>query len=189
HGRISALADLVDKNHNKTEARAAGLVVELRTRQTKQGKSIAFATLDDGTGQMEVAVYTEAFEKHRDILSRNDLPIVVEGSLGIDSFSGMLRLTADRIYTMDQARAEFARNISIEWKTAGKELNGNLSINKLEEAMRPFCGGNCPVVIRYQTNKARTVVQLGDNWRLHPSDELLHCLKTLSGVDAVQVRY
>jgi len=43
HGKIASL----QVSRGNMEARVAGLVVEVRTRQTKQGKTMGFATLDD----------------------------------------------------------------------------------------------------------------------------------------------
>ena len=46
----------------------AGLVVSLRTRNANQGGQIAFVTLDDGGGRMELRIFPEVYEQHRSLI-------------------------------------------------------------------------------------------------------------------------
>ena len=55
--------------------------------------------------------------------------------------------------------------------------------------LTPFKKGGCPVSIAYSSDQAKVVVQLGDEWRVHPTDGLLVRLKALLGSDAVEIRY
>ncbi len=78
HGTIASLLADVERSRGKMEARTAGLVVEVRTRQTKQGKMMGFATIDDRTGRLEIAAFSDTYEKYRSIFSRDSL-LVAEG--------------------------------------------------------------------------------------------------------------
>ena len=189
HGSIASLMAKMENSRNKAEARIAGLVVELRTRQTRQGKTMAFAMLDDRTGRIEVALFNDVFEKYRDILSANDEPIIVEGSLGVDHYSGGLRLVADKLYSMEQARSEFARSITIVWPANLENQEFDSRIDMLQSALQPYCGGKCPIVICYQTENAKSVVQLGDNWRIHPTEVVIEKLRRIEGFPGVEVQY
>ncbi|UCE77950.1 MAG: DNA polymerase III subunit alpha, partial [Gammaproteobacteria bacterium] len=46
----------------------AGLVVELRTRNTQSGARMAFVTLDDRSARMEIRVFSRVFEQYRALL-------------------------------------------------------------------------------------------------------------------------
>jgi len=104
HGKIASL----QASRGNMEARVAGLVVEVRTRQTKNGKTMGFATLDDKSGRLECAAFGEVYEKYRGIFTRDSL-LIAEGSLAIDNFSGALRLTVEKLYDIEQARESFSR--------------------------------------------------------------------------------
>jgi len=67
HGTIASLLADVERSRGKMEARTAGLVVEVRTRQTKNGKTMGFATIDDRTGRLEIAAFGDVYEKYRGI--------------------------------------------------------------------------------------------------------------------------
>ena len=185
HGSIGSLLADAERSKSKMEGRVAGLIVEMRTRQTKRGTMMGFATLDDRTGRLEVAAFSKTFEQYKDILSKDTL-LVAEGPLSIDDFSGGLRLTADKMYTFEQAREMFARCILLKWVT----LDGPVSfVNGLKETIQPFLGGNCPIQIAYCSAEAKASVQLGDEWRVHPTDELVLRLTRFLSEDVVEVRY
>jgi DNA polymerase-3 subunit alpha len=188
HGTIASLQAEVERSRGNMSARVAGLVVEVRTRQTKQGKNMGFATLDDRTGRLEIAAFSETYEKHRDIFYRDNL-LVAEGSLGVDDYLGTLRLTIERLYNMEQAREAFARSIQLSWNAATTEQGSSEFISKLNAVLKPFRGGTCPISLIYTSEKAQTTLQMGDEWRVNPTDELISRLKWLLGGHAVAIKY
>ncbi|MGY6276859.1 DNA polymerase III subunit alpha [Methylomonas sp. MgM2] len=187
HGTLGSLEIDAGKARGKLEARVAGLVVELRTRQTKQGKTMGFATLDDRTGRLEVAAFSNVFEKYRNLLAK-DAILVAEGSLAIDDFSNSLRMTAEKLYSMEEAREMYARSITLNWNVAQCPAH-NTFADELKAILKPYVGGQCPIVIEYVTANDKAILQLGDDWRVQPSDELLIRLRRLSAAEAVEVRY
>ena len=184
HGKIASL----QVSRGNMEARVAGLVVEVRTRQTKQGKTMGFATIDDKSGRLECAAFGEVYEKYRGIFTRDSL-LIAEGSLAIDNFSGALRLTVEKLYDIEQARESFSRGVKVTWNAPENKPEATNTFEKLSEILSPFKGGTCPVSIDYRSKHARAAVQLGDEWRIHPTDELISRLKSLFGTSAVEIRY
>ncbi|WP_333874073.1 DNA polymerase III subunit alpha [Methylobacter sp.] len=180
----SLLANVERSKSRKMEARTAGLVVEVRTRQTKNGKIMGFATIDDRTGRLEIAAFGEVYEKYRGIFSRDSL-LIAEGALGVDDYLGTLRLTVEKLYSMEQAREAFARSIQLVWNA----VDDDGFVAKLIAVLEPFKGGGCPVGIAYTSKVAKANLQLGDEWRVHPTDELVARLRALLGGEAVEVRY
>jgi len=167
----------------------AGLVVELRTKQNKNGKRMAFATLDDRTGRLEVAVFSEAFDKFREYLVKDTL-LVADGNLSWDDFAGQLRLSAENLMSMEQARVAFAKRLLLS-RTAdsGGEEPAAVWIEKLRETLAPFQGGHCPVFIEYQAQGAQSLIQLGEAWQIRPEEALLNQLRTICGEPCVELKY
>ncbi len=175
---------------NETRAVVAGLVVDLRTKQNKNGKRMGFVTLDDRTGRLEVAVFSEIYEQYRDSLTKDTL-LVAEGSLGMDDFAGVMRLTAEKLYTIEQARARFSKHLLIEWMPDKTDEARSLSAwaDDLAELLKPFQGGSCPILIDYRGQNAKSLLQLGETWRIHPGEELLNRLRKHIGTDQVRIQY
>jgi len=164
------------------------LVVEVRTRQTKNGKIMGFATIDDRTGRLEIAAFGEVYDKYRSIFTRDSL-LIAEGALGVDDYLGTLRLTVEKLYSMEQAREVYARSIQLVWHAADNESEGHDFVTKLMVVLEPFKGGGCPVGISYTSKVAKASLQMGDEWRVQPTDELVARLRALLGSEAVEVRY
>jgi DNA polymerase-3 subunit alpha len=163
----------------------AGLVVDLRTRVTQSGARMAFLTLDDRSARMEVRVFTKVFEQYRALLAK-DRVLVVQGGLGLDDYSGELRMTVEHVFDIDQARERFAKRLVLNLEASRA---GNGFMRHLEEILSPFREGACPVLIDYRNAKASVQIPLGADWRVHPTDELLHRLRELGGEQQVRVEY
>ena len=163
----------------------AGLVIAVRTMISKRGDKIAFVTLDDRTGRVETAVFAENYQRYRDVIVKDKL-IVVEGSASIDEYSGNFKMSSDHIYDIDQARERFAKRLEIEVNAVDA---GNGFVEALNTTLKPFCDGGLPIQLHYRGSEARGVINLGDEWRVNASDELLHRLRELVGKEVVTVVY
>lgn len=58
----------------------AGMLVKLRTTNTKKGDEMAFALLEDIQGNVELVVFPKVWKKHEDLLRSNEI-LLVKGSL------------------------------------------------------------------------------------------------------------
>src|SRR5699024_10263413 len=79
----------------------AGVIAAVRPRMTRRGRMV-FVTLDDGSGQLELAVFNELYEQHRSRL-REDQLLIVHGKISPDDYSGGLRVTADSLQDLQMA--------------------------------------------------------------------------------------
>jgi DNA polymerase-3 subunit alpha len=189
HGSIAHILASVEGSRGKSDTRLAGLLVGMRTRQDRKGRMMGFATLDDKSARVDVAIYSETFETYKELL-KGDEVLIVEGSARMDGYSGMLSITADKLLSMEQARESFARCLMLDWDSVHSVEQGRDFVHKLQEIMQPFSGGQCMVVANYLASSAKASVQLGDAWRVHPTDELITRLQKLMGRDdAVNIRY
>jgi DNA polymerase-3 subunit alpha len=193
--RLGPLSEKHDRSSNPEgsygrrqdiKAVVAGLVVELRTKQNKNGKRMGFATLDDRTGRLEVAVFSEAFDRFRDYLVKDTL-LVAEGNLSYDDFAGQLRLSAEKLMSIEQARVAFAKQLTLRWPDSVPR--GTEAVEKLRQLLTPFRGGNCPVYIEYRTQSAESLILLGEEWQVAPVEELLDRLEQSMGPNRVQLQY
>ncbi len=178
------LAD-IQPSRNKQEQTVAGLVVAIQTRNTKSGGKIGFLTLDDRSGRLEVAAFTEVYAQFQDLIGKDRL-LVIKGPVAEDDYSGGLRLRATQIYDIDQARENYSRQLLIRIP-AEKAENG--FVESLEQVLSPFKNGQCPVCIDYQRADLSTRLLLGEEWRIHPTDECLLQLRKLAGNEQVELLY
>ncbi|VAW98839.1 DNA polymerase III alpha subunit [hydrothermal vent metagenome] len=163
----------------------AGLIIGIRTMNTKRGDRIAFITLDDRSGRIEVALFSEAYQRYQDVLSKDKL-VVIEGEVSVDDYSGGYRMSARTLYDIEQARSHFAKRLKV---SVTEERAANGFIPALQHILQPFRQGACPVVIDYLSDNARVDLPLGQEWHVQPADELLHRLRELAGEQDVEIIY
>ena len=162
----------------------AGLVVAMRTMNTRRGDRMAFVTLDDRTGRLELAVFSDLYERQRDLLVKDTL-LVVEGQVSMDDYSGGFKMSAEKIYNMDQARAAFASRLEIE---VDASRAGNGFVHELQDILKP-APGTCPVYVRYHSAAAEAEIALGQEWRIMPTGLVLERLYRLAGQEHVRLIY
>lgn len=173
------------RNGGGKQVLVAGLVVALRTRNTQKGDRMAFLTLDDRTGRVEVSVFPEAFKQYRHLLVKDAL-LVVEGSLDYDDFIGGYKVTAEKVLDIGEARTALARRVVLSLD--GQKLPQTF-IGDLRGALEPFRDGSCQVWVEYRSAVARARLRFGEQWRVRPADELLKRLAALPGAGVPQVEY
>ncbi|MFQ5487830.1 MAG: DNA polymerase III subunit alpha, partial [Gammaproteobacteria bacterium] len=163
----------------------AGLVVAIRTMNSRRGDRIAFVTLDDRSGRIDLALFAEAYRRYRDLISKDRL-IVVSGTVSVDEYSDGFRMSVDEVYDIDQAREIYAKRLEIDLDR--QRLSQDVS-RSLAEVLQPYREGDCPVWIKYLNGRASASLALGQEWRVHPTDELIHRLSEVAGAEGVRVVY
>ncbi len=180
----STLADL--KTSEDRPVLVGGLVVGLRIMNTRRGDRMAIMTLDDRRGRIDVVLFGEIFGRYRERVVKDAL-VLASGRVAADDYSGGYKMTADALYNMDEARAEFARRLVIECDTRAQ---GALFAAQLKEILASAAGsGQCPVVVRCHLPQASGDLCFGDEWRVAPNESMLRRLDALAGEGRVHLVY
>jgi DNA polymerase-3 subunit alpha len=171
------LAQLAVQTYNVT---VAGIVNGLRVQQGRRGR-MAVVQLDDGTARIDVTVFNELFEANRGLLKEDQL-LVVEGRPQHDDFTGGIRLSAEKIFDLQTARAKFARHMRLN-------CNGQSNGAKLRELLSPYRNGGCAVSVIYTNREAECRIDLGEEWRVKLDDALIQSLEEWLSPENVRIEY
>nr|MCS5559432.1 OB-fold nucleic acid binding domain-containing protein [Oceanospirillaceae bacterium] len=167
----------------------AGLVVASRTMKTKRGKTIAFLTLDDRRARVDVALFGDTYDKYRELL-QNDRLLIVEGEVSEDDYSGGLKVSAQQILTMSQARTVFSKGLHL---SVAAEFAQGKGLQQLLQIVTPHqVSGDTPAAkleLQVENGIGRGVIRCASPWRLQVEDDMLQDLAYLLGEDAVKMRY
>ncbi|MGH8726361.1 MAG: OB-fold nucleic acid binding domain-containing protein, partial [Burkholderiales bacterium] len=149
----------------------AGIVVAARAQMTRRGRMMV-VMLDDASAQVEISVFNELFEKHRDKL-KEDALLIVSGKVQDDQFSGGLRVLAEDLLDLETLRTRYAARLRIS-------MNGNTDAmrdaRRLQQVLAPYRAtgsGACQVIVSYGNGKGACEVALGENWRVRPDSKLI----------------
>ncbi len=161
----------------------AGIVVAARVQMTRRGRMMV-VMLDDATAQVEISVFNELFERHREKLKEDSL-LVVAGKVQNDEFSGGLRVTADELMDLEALRGRYAARLKLS-------MNGQADARRLQQVLGPYRAtgsGSCQVVVEYENGKAVCNVALGEAWRVRPDSQLISDLGAWLAPENVEVVY
>jgi DNA polymerase-3 subunit alpha len=159
----------------------AGVVASARIQMTRRGRMM-MVLLDDGSAQIEISVFNELFEKHREKLKEDRL-LVVQGKVQHDDFTGGLRVSAEDLLDLAALRERFASGLRLA-------MNGQADAKKLKETLSPYrTERGCPVFVHWENAGASCDVELGGAWRVRPDERLIGELSAWLSPENVQLRF
>ncbi len=165
---------------DKQPVAIAGIVTKKTVKTTKNGDSMAFVTVEDRTGEIEVVVFARQYLGSAGLLV-TESPIVVRGTISVRDeekpkilMNSCERLLTDEEFAKDRPQTLYLRVASTDTPAA---------VQALAELRR--APGDRPVVL-YDISHER-YVRLAD-CKVHISDSLCGTLAALLGPDNVVVR-
>ncbi len=189
HAYAAELAPIVKQSLANLQPRKepvliAGIVTALRVQASRRGK-MAFVTLDDGAGSVEMMVYNETFDVARTLLREDELVVVqakIMQRVGEDGQAQGLRVIADEVHDLGSIRKRFAKALRLA-------CNGGADSARLQELLSPFRPGSCPVVLEYRAHGIRGEIAFPETWAVNPDDTLIAQLREWLAPENVQVVY
>ena len=158
----------------------AGLVLEIRRRPNR-----VTLILDDRSARLEVSLYEETFQQHRDIIVK-DAILIVDGTLRFDDFIEAWRLQAKTLMDIDRARERFARRLWLRWPA---EFDGPEGMNRFEQVLKPHLRGPCGISVAVNRPDYTGRLNLPDTWSVHASRALLDKLTAVVGREGWHLVY
>lgn len=179
--RRFAKTKLKDLEPSRDPRMMCGVITGVRTQMTQRGK-ILIVALDDKTAVHEVTIYSEVAEANKHALKEDEFLLVV-GKVSEDRFNGGLRITAEKVFDIAASRIQYGHKLEMD-------LSTSVDPARIAEVLQPYrVQDGMPVSLRLETNGIPYVVQLGDEWRVGPSDTLKQALELTLGAKDVAVEY
>ncbi len=165
----------------------AGIMTSTRSMMGPRGK-LMIATIDDGTAQLEMTIYSELFEPNRHWLKEDEL-IIAKVSVTPDKFSGGMRVVAESIMDVTTARLKFARSLHVQ-------LQQGIDIQGFKQQINNFVGKKPQGLLMTAdviSNGSVCLVQFPETWKIYPDDESIRglsiALNKSGGQGNVEVKY
>ena len=164
----------------RREVTVAGLITDVR----KRGNRVT-VVLDDDSGRLEVALFSDTFQEFRHLLSKDEI-VVVSGSLRYDEFLRGWQVSAKSVLHIDRVIEARASSMILRLAPNGQ---GQRLLTRLHDVLLPYHEGNCDVAVQYTGSDAAARLSLGPEWTVRPSRELRDKLAELLGQDSVRLLY
>ena len=186
-GEVRELAKtpLAQLRPQEGSVRVAGFATGIRSIMGKRGR-VVFIQLEDDSGKAEVTVAGELLEELPRETLKSDQILVCDCRVSADTFSseGGLRIHANSVLTLNQARCHYAAGLTLH-------LEPHHDIAALAELLRPHTDPaaerRIPVRLNYRNRRAAGSLMPDIKWRTALDPELLGNLEVLLGNRAVRI--
>lgn len=160
---------------DKREVRVGGVVATMREINTKKGDRMAFVTLEDLKGSVEVVVFPETYAKSHHWI-KSDRPILVIGN--VDEQDEVCKIIASEILLLEQVPQHLTKSIHIKLK---QQEASPQQLQALKNILSQF-HGPCPAYLHLVVqNESETVMKLPDSLKVEPSQQLVSMVEHLFG--------
>ena len=139
--------------------------------------------IDDGTASLEITVFSELWDRYRQSI-RVDEPLIVCARIENDEFSGGLRGAATELLTLGEARIKFSLGLRLN-------LTADAAPEKIRSLLEPWrvARQGCPIIFRLEREGAQCDIQLPEDWRVKPEEELIRTLSEHLPRESVEIVY
>jgi DNA polymerase-3 subunit alpha len=171
-------ASLIERA-DKEEVSVCGIVTGIKLLNTRKGDRMAFVTLEDLSGFVEMVVFPETYTQCAELLNSEEA-LLVKGS--VDIGEDACKILVNEVLSLKDVQERLTRMVHFRLTTPGLEER---QLQSLKEIMTRY-RGDCEALIHLVVpNRSETVISLSDDLRLQASDELMDDVEKLFGYNVV----
>ncbi|MFH1561980.1 MAG: DNA polymerase III subunit alpha [Nitrospirota bacterium] len=159
---------------DKSQVTIGGLVGSVKQITTKNEKQMAFISLEDTVGSVEVVVFADIFEKFGDKL-RPDTLVLIKGMVNSQDEKHP-KIIAEEIIELAEAEAEFSKVVHIKVDESTDEK----TLLQLKSLLSKF-KGNSNIYIHVIDNEKESVIIPSPNLKIKANHELIKGIEGMLG--------
>ncbi|WMY96504.1 MAG: DNA polymerase III subunit alpha [Arsenophonus sp.] len=174
---------------NGEKSTVVGLVSKIKIMTTKNSNKISICTLDDGSGRLDIILFSDVFKKYNHLVEKNKI-LIATGKISFDNFNGFYKMSVYKLIELSKAREKYLKSICIvlkEIKTASKEL-----LKNLDKILNPYCSGTIPVYLydnNHQKKEGSAKLNLVFTWYVIPTNHLLSELRMFLSNKKIELKF
>ena len=162
--------------------RIGGLVRSTKNIKTKKGDLMAFVTIEDMHGSVEVIVFSRVFSDVRDLLVE-DHPVLVQGQVQKDEKS--VKILADTIIPIAKAEETWAASVHFNLEISRTDRE---RLENLHDILKRH-SGLCPAFLHLRSpDNTDSIIALPDGFKLKAGGPLTREVNGFLGYQAVETR-
>ena len=172
------IAGLVERK-DKEEVRVCGIVSGIKELVTKKGDRMAFVSLEDLSGTLELVVFPEVFQASSEYLQGEE-PLMIYGTL--DAAGENCKILATEIMLLTDVKERQTRNIHVRLTTPGLTED---QLQLLKHTMMRY-SGSCRVhLLMVVPNRSETLIITAKELSVAASDDFVAAVEKLFGYNVV----
>ena len=117
---IAMRGEAMEKLREGNSLTVGGIITTVKTHVQRDGRAMAFLTIEDFDGSMELLVFGDAYEKFKHLLSA-DAMVLVHGQVSVREEDKKPKLRVDNVMALADTRDKLTKSIHVRLKTLGLE--------------------------------------------------------------------
>ena len=160
----------------------AGMIEAVTIKTTRHGDNMAFLTLEDLYGTVEIVVFPRDYNRYRDLLV-TDNKVIVKGNASLSYDEGKILLS--EIYTLEDAKLDVDAEKKEFWLCFESQMEYNNEEKKLLEMIASHKGKSDVMIM---LKNPRSMKKMGSRYRVRITDDLINLAKQTWGEENVLAR-
>jgi DNA polymerase-3 subunit alpha len=155
-----------------------GSLVAVKQITDRKGKPMAFATLEDFTGTVEILVFSDLYGSRRSIVANGSM-VLVRGK--VTTKDEEVKIRAQEITPLDDVRVDIPTTVHVALSAVGLE---DETLSDLAAVLTDN-PGQCAVCLHVNTLHCGTVNMKSRRFRITPTTEAIDQMRSLVGDEGV----
>ena len=157
--------------------KSEGVPVALNEIKTKRGDIMAFVTLEDLNGSIEVIVFSELYKKVSTII-KSEQPILVKGKVTMDANNQKSKVKAEDISLLADAAKILPSTVHVSLDIS---VISKPQLEKLKNILKNHPGKCTTYLHLFIPGQSETIISLPEEFHLNPSEGLSKEVEYLFG--------
>ena len=169
----------ISEMNNGCQINIGGIIIKVRTQMTKKGKIMAYITLEDLAGFVEIIVFPDIYKATEPVL-KTDNSILIKGH--IDTSNETIKIIAKDIMLLSEAAGNWTGKIHVNIQTAGLEAD---FLEKIKSILAAHRGENDVLLHLISPDGKSISMNTSSQLKVAPGDKLILEIEELLGKDSI----
>jgi len=166
---------------NGTQVSVGGVIAETKEISTKKGDQMAFLSLEDMRGRVEVIVFPDLFRTVRPYI-KLDMPVLIRGIL--DKGEERSKVKASSLVPLDEAKKEKISRVHFRLRTPGLSKDQLLRLKEILEENKGECEALLHLIVPH---RSEVIMELSPALMVAPSEKMRRSVEGLFGEKTVEM--
>jgi DNA polymerase-3 subunit alpha len=173
---------LLKESDNQAGVRLGGMVKTIKTIRTKKGDPMAFITLEDLHGSVEVVIFSSVYHACAALLGE-DAPLLIQGQVQKDENS--VKILADTVMALDEAESRLTAEVVL---TLDLNRTTPAILTDLLEVLKRHRGESKTYLKLKDPHKTETLIEISENFPLNVGKAFVRDVTRAVGYNPVETK-
>jgi len=159
------------------EVKIGGVPVTINEIKTRRGERMAFVTIEDLKGSIEIIVFAELYKDVAAVL-KGEQPIMIKGKVSIDANNQKAKVRAEVIMPLSEAFKKLPSSVHFNLDTS---IITKPQLEKFKNILKSHPGECAAFLHLFIPSRSETIITLPAELRLNPSEALFQEVEYLFG--------